>query len=43
MSEKLNSNEQMPELAQQVPSVLMKGLAYDRGADGKANAWGSMM
>ncbi|MCG7535593.1 hypothetical protein [Pseudoalteromonas sp. OOF1S-7] len=40
LSDKLNSNEEMLKLAQQVPGVLMKGLAYDRGADGKANAWG---
>ncbi|WP_125781313.1 hypothetical protein [Pseudoalteromonas rubra] len=40
LSDKLNSNEDMLKLAQQVPGVLMKGLAYDRGADGKANAWG---
>ncbi|NOU51277.1 hypothetical protein HG263_12135 [Pseudoalteromonas sp. JBTF-M23] len=40
LEEKLNENIELVELAKQVPDVMMKGLAYDRGADGKANAWG---
>ncbi|NMM40583.1 hypothetical protein [Pseudoalteromonas arctica] len=40
LEEKLNENTELLELAKQVPDVMMKGLAYDRGADGKANAWG---
>ena len=40
LEEKLNENTELVLLAKQVPDVLMKGMAYDRGADGKANAWG---
>ncbi|CAM4305506.1 hypothetical protein [Pseudoalteromonas byunsanensis] len=40
LEEKLNENNELVQLAKQVPDVMMKGLAYDRGADGKANAWG---
>ncbi|MBD1583248.1 hypothetical protein [Pseudoalteromonas sp. S16_S37] len=40
LEEKLNENTELVQLAKQIPDVMMKGLAYDRGADGKANAWG---
>ncbi|WP_125779408.1 hypothetical protein [Pseudoalteromonas rubra] len=40
LEEKINENKELVELAKQVPDVMMKGLAYDRGADGKASAWG---
>ncbi|KZN62060.1 hypothetical protein N473_21180 [Pseudoalteromonas luteoviolacea CPMOR-1] len=40
LEEKLNANEDLLELAKQVPALFMQGLAYDRGADGKGPAWG---
>ncbi|GHF94565.1 hypothetical protein [Thalassotalea marina] len=40
LEHKLNSNLELLGLAQQIPDVLIKGLSYDRGTDGKAEAWG---
>jgi hypothetical protein len=40
LEEKLNENEDLVRLAKEVPDILIKGMEYDRGNDGKGQYWG---
>jgi len=40
LEEKLNENEELVRLAKDMPDILIKGMEYDRGNDGKGQYWG---
>jgi hypothetical protein len=40
LEDKLNENEDLVRLAKEVPDILIKGMEYDRGNDGKGQYWG---
>ncbi|WP_299269674.1 hypothetical protein [uncultured Psychrosphaera sp.] len=40
LEDKLNQNEELVRLTKEVPDILIKGMEYDRGNDGKGQYWG---
>ncbi|KGJ88416.1 hypothetical protein [Colwellia psychrerythraea] len=40
LEDKLNANEDIVNLAKELPDILIKGQEYDRGYDGKGKYWG---